>query len=149
MFKLLKIVGVLALLVSTVEHASALTFTDYTATSTTETYSVMNTGSASITLSQLVFQLFGTTTNLFSNAGPVTILAGTTFSETVGGLTVGASYQAGFSSDANPLSVTVGLSPVPLPAGFSLFVMALVGLGAFGYYGSRRNATAKADAFAA
>jgi hypothetical protein len=140
MSKLVKILGVLALLLTTVEQASAASFLDtIVATASTEDFVVENLGPTSISLSGLFFSLNASGVPNLLNTNSSVVPAGLSFSEVLNNLTVGATYNASFTTSANPLVVSVSLSPVPLPAGFPLFAMALLVLGSVGYFGMRKK----------
>ena len=78
---------------------------------------------------------------------PYTTLGGQTIAAGSGSLSEvitapAGSYTFSFNTTADTLHLTV--SAVPLPAGFPLFAMAMLGLGMLGYYKSRTNSHAVA-----
>ena len=151
MYKLLKLLGALAVLASSGDRASALTLNSSSspifATQTTEEFIFAWTSSGgNFSLSNLSFSS-PPAPNLLTTLSPFTTSLGGTLSGS-GKLTEILSvapstpYTASYtltSGTSFPSSVSVTLSPVPLPAGFPLFAMALIGLGLIGYNSARKN----------
>ena len=170
MFKLLSFLGALALMMLPTGQASA--------SSLTEELSIFYTSPGPFTINNL---FFGIGTNLINlanrNPGPVT--GGTNVSLFSQSVTVDTSQKYTFSfggtfaGSANDITITgtsqsfgafqspsgkfsiylVGgnLSPVPLPASFPLFALALVCLAGFAYHTARakRRATVESNLVAA
>jgi hypothetical protein len=145
MYKLLKLLGVLAVVASSVDHASALSISasPIFATQTTEEFSFSWSGSTTFSLSNLSFSS-PPGPNLLTTLSPFTTSGGTLsgsgkLSEILS-VTPGTPYTAAYTINGSlPNSINVQLSPVPLPAAFPLFAMALLGLGLFGYHTARSN----------
>ena len=165
MFKLLKGLGILAAVISTIGSASAATIF--------EDIDVTYSNSTSFSLTSVSLVLTGSSTNLLGSfsGGPYSG-SGTILNQVVQ-LTAGDSYTFSFGGHANPgpgngisgtatifastvptststnlnnpgvfnITISAALSPVPLPSGFPLFAMGLIALGAFGYHSlrSRKN----------
>ena len=165
MFKLLKGLGILAAVISTIGSASAA--------SIFEDILVTFSGNVPFTLSTVSLALPPAGPNLITGfvGGATYSGSGTVLNEVVQ-LDSGSSYNFSFTGNSLPspgttfsgiasifastvpthssatidngvFNITVGaaLSPVPLPAGFPLFAMGLIALGAFGYHSlrSRKN----------
>jgi hypothetical protein len=148
MFKLVKIIGVLAVMLTTVDRASALSFT----TSTTSIdYSITNLSSFTINGDILFFTGFDPGSGGLSGlqTSTFTLLSGQNFSEVIAGFTAGGSYHTVFNGGGAGTPTSFA-EAVPLPAGFPLFAMALLVLGALGYVGTRKKGAApEAEVFAA
>jgi hypothetical protein len=136
MFKLVKILGVMAVLFGTVDHASALSFT---ATASTEDYTITN--QSLFTISGNV--AFDTSSNVtvFTTSPSFSLGLGASFSEPITGLTSGDVYHTVLNVTGNgtPTIVSESVSAVPLPAGFPLFAMALLALVSLAYFGRRNS----------
>jgi hypothetical protein len=145
MFKLVKILGVIAVLFATVDRASALSFT---ATASSEEYSITNNGILTIT----GFTLFDDSSNttVFTTSG-FSLATGASFSELIPVLIPGDQYRTflGLSGPGGNTNVTESVSAVPLPAGFPLFAMALLALASLAYFGSRNGSGAGVRGIAA
>lgn len=143
MNRFLKIFGILAISLSSIGQASALSFT---ATTTSELFSFTYTASSPFTLSNLTLTsptnvnlLAGTGLGIYSgSAGSLITNLSNTISavvSTVPGTTYTSfpSVSATLISGSFSFTSAAALSPVPLPASFPLFAMALVVLGMIGY----------------
>ena len=146
-----KLLGVVALVVSSIGQASALTLTTFPVIATGAVSDFVFTYSTStpFTLSNL---------SLFLPPSGSNILGGTlaTYTTPTGGslsgsgslseiisTRPGASYEMSYAiSGSLPNSISVAL--VPLPASAPLFVMALIGLGMMGYRSARGRKTVAA-----
>jgi hypothetical protein len=150
MFKLLKVLGILAVVISSIGQASAFSGSTFpvSVTGSFQDVIVSYSSATSFTLTDVSLQLGnpGAGTNFLvggsgtlasytgTSGGPIAAGSGT-LSEIISA--PAGSYTFSFSTTADRLSVAV--TPVPLPASFPLFVMALIGLGMFGYHTSRKN----------
>jgi hypothetical protein len=150
MQKLLKLLGILAVVASSTGQASAFSgsvfpvqttggledlIISYSSANPFNVNSVSlelgNPGSPPNVLASIVGPL-----QQYTTAGGANVAAGTgSLSELI--TAPAGQYTISFSTTADKFSAS--LSPVPLPAGFPLFALALVVLGGFGYYGSRKN----------
>jgi hypothetical protein len=146
-----RLLGVVALVVSSIGQASALTLT---------TFPVIATGAVSDFVFTYSTSTPFTLTNLslFLPPSGSNILGGTlaTYTTPTGGslsgsgslseiisTRPGASYEVSYAiSGSFPNSIGVAL--VPLPASFPLFVMALIGLGMMGYRSAHGRKTVAA-----
>jgi hypothetical protein len=153
MYKLLKSLGVLAVVVSCVGQASAFSSSVFPVTLTggPEEFLLSYSSSSSFSITDLSLELGnpGSPPNLFAVSGttffPFTAstssVGNTIISPLTGSLSEVFSGPAGnytFSYTTNATnSVSLGVSPVPLPASFPLFAMALMALGMFGYHTAR------------
>jgi hypothetical protein len=166
MLKLLKFLGALAVVTSSIGHANAA--------SITEDLALFAEGSQSYSLFDVSFgptSSLGTSLISFTGGGPYAASSSPIpiFSQNVS-LNIGESYTLSFEStygggvmgstsfnvSGSPQALSAGVqldpttfsplffvsasvSPVPLPTSFPLFVMALIGLGMVGYYTTRAN----------
>lgn len=140
MLKLLKLLGVLAVVTSSTGHASA--------SSITENFIFSYSTNGSFKLSNLSYSSTSNpSVNLLTSLSPFTSSAGGTLSgsgklsETIS-VSSTQSYTSNYSitgSSATSSTFGVSVSPVPLPASFPLFAMAIIGLGVIGYYKVRPN----------
>jgi len=142
MFKLLKLLGVLAVVTSSSGHAYA--------SSITEDFVFSYSSSGSFTLSNLSYSSSSPPSGNLLLSSPS---LGTFTSSTGGSLSgsgqlsqiisvnSGQTYSSNFTISGAPgtLTTSVSVSAVPLPASFPLFAMAIVGLGLIGYYKARPN----------
>jgi hypothetical protein len=167
MFKLLKGLAVLTAVMSTIGSASAASLYDIDITfSNSNALSTFSLSSLSLAPStNLADNLLGSfSPGPYAGSGTilnevVSLVTGTSYSFSFNGSTIAAPATA-FSGNATIFASTVttstnttldngnfsinigsALSPVPLPAGFPLFAMGLIALGAFGYHSlrSRKN----------
>jgi hypothetical protein len=139
MYKLLKILGVLAVVTSSINYASATTLQ--------EDFVFSYNTNGSFTLSGLSYSsppggnlLTGLAPYTSAGGGPIAAGSGS-LSEIIS-VDTSRSYVSNYSVTGftgNVSSFRLSVSPVPLPAGFPLFVMALLGLGLFGYHTARTN----------
>lgn len=153
MYKFLKALGVLAAVISSVGQASAFSSSVFpvTLTGTPEDVLLSYTNPPSVptfNLNSLSLELgssapFGPNV-LLGIAGPLTPFTSTSGATLAGSGTLSeiitapaGNYTFSFNTGAESLHFSV--SPVPLPAAFPLFLMALIGLGFFGYQRSRTN----------
>ena len=140
MFKLLKVLGVLAAVTSSSGYASASSITEdfvfsYSSTSpftlSNLSYSSSSPPSGNLLLTSPTLGAFTSSTGgSLSGSGQLSQI-----------ITVnsGQSYSSNFTVSGTPGTITtsVSVSPVPLPASFPLFAMAIIGLGMIGYYKAR------------
>jgi hypothetical protein len=147
MYKFLKLLGVLAVVACSIDHASATSTSAQpifvTGPSDDFVFSY-STGSA-FTLSSLSFAPTSSpSSNLLTSLSPYTSsiggsLNGTgTLSEIISAKP-GTPYVVSYTYSGAPNSLSVSVSAVPLPASFPLFAMALIGLGLIGYRKARKN----------
>jgi hypothetical protein len=140
MYKLLKLLGILAVVASSMGHASATTLL--------EDFVFSYSTNSSFTLANLSYSSSSPPgPNLLTGLAPYTTFGGSiaagsgSLSEIISVDTT-KSYVSNYSvsnftGDTSRFSITV--SAVPLPASFPLFVMALLGLGLIGYHTARTN----------
>jgi hypothetical protein len=149
MYKLLKLLGALAVVISSTQYAAADTLIQ-------EDFVFSYNTTSNFTLSQLSYSYSGGPNLL--NIAPYTfpgggiVLAGKSqISEIITVDTSKGPYSADYSVTGFTGTGTFGVavSPVPLPASFPLFVMALLGLGLFGYHTTRTNQTTGTNALIA
>jgi hypothetical protein len=147
MHKLLKLLGVLAIVTSSIDNASALSmsFSPMSATGTSEEFVFSYSGSGTFNLSSLSFSspstgnLLGGPLSIYTTSTGGSLTGSGTLSEIIS-TTSGKAYTASLNITGSfPESINVTLSPVPLPASFPLFAMALIGLGLIGYRAARTN----------
>jgi hypothetical protein len=138
MLKLVKVLGVLAALFTTVDRASALSFT----ASAPFTYSITNQSTFAIQGDiEFYSGLIPGSGTLQGQTDHFTLLTNQTFTEVINGLSGPLNTLLHGGGDGTP---TKFAEAVPLPAGLPLFAMALLALGAFGYFGARRKVTDQA-----
>jgi hypothetical protein len=139
MHKLLKVLGALAVLATSTNFASASTLQ--------EDFIFFYDTNGSFTLSNLSYSS-PPGGNLLTSLAPYTSSGGGIIGPGAGSLSqiisvdTTSSYVSNYSVTnftGNTSSFSVSVSPVPLPAGFPLFVMALLGLGLVGYHSSRTD----------
>jgi hypothetical protein len=153
MYKFLKVLGALAVVISSVGQASAFSSSVFPValTGTPEDVMLSFTNPTSVP----TFNLNSLSLELGSSApfGPNVLLGFTgpltPFTSSFGGTLTGSgtlseiiTAPAGnytFSFNTGAESIHFSVSPVPLPASFPLFLMALIALGFFGYQKSRTN----------
>jgi hypothetical protein len=139
MYKLLKLLGALAVVISSTHFAAADTLIN-------EDFVFSYNTNGTFNLSELSYSTGGGPNLL--NIAPYTYPGGGTILPGKGAISenitvdTSKSYTSdysvtGFTGNTSSFSVTV--SPVPLPASFPLFVMALLGLGLFGYRTTRSD----------
>jgi hypothetical protein len=149
MHKMLKFLGVLALGFSSIGQASAFSSNIFPVSLTGTPEEVIISYSSTID-----FNLNSVSLALGSPPGPTNILAGVpgallpfttavgaTITHGTGTLTEmitapAGNYTFSFDTTANG-SLSLSVSPVPLPASFPLFAMALIGLGMLSYRAAR------------
>jgi hypothetical protein len=150
MYKLFKVLGVLALVASSTGQASASSVSIFPVQTTGGpedlVISYSNTGSFNLSGLSLELGTPGSPPNVLASiAGPLqqyTTVGGANIAGGSGSLSEiitapTGQYTISFNTTAG--SFAAALSPVPLPAGLPLFAMALLVLGGLGYYGSRKN----------
>ena len=153
MYKLLKSLGLVAVLVGSIGQASAFSTTVYpvTLTGSPETFLLSYSSSDAFSITNLSLELGnpGSAPNLSAtNPGPlvpftssVVSAANTIISPLTGSISEvfsgpAGSYTFAYTTNATN-SVSLGVSPVPLPASFPLFALALLALGMVGYHAAR------------
>jgi hypothetical protein len=138
MYKLLKLLGVLAVVASSMGHASATTLL--------EDFVFSYSTNGSFTLANLSYSSSSPPgPNLLTGLAPYTtfggsIIAGSGSLSEIISVDTTKSYVSNYSISnftGNVSSFSISVSPVPLPASFPLFVMALLGLGLIGYHTAR------------
>jgi hypothetical protein len=139
MCKLLKLLGVLAVVISSTHYASADTLIQ-------EDFVFSYNTNGSFTLSDLSYSTAGGPNLLniptYTYPGGGTILPGKGQLSEIITVDTSDKYTSNYSVTSftgTSSSFGVSVSPVPLPASFPLFVMALLGLGLFGYQTTRTN----------
>jgi hypothetical protein len=145
MYKLVKLLGVLVVLASSMGHASAATLI--------ENFIFSYSTNGSFTLSNLSYTSTSAPgVNLLTVLSPYTTLVGGSLSGT-GKLSqyiavdTTQNYLSNYNvsnATGNAQSFSIAVSPVPLPAGFPLFAMALICLGVIGYHTARTNSRVSA-----
>lgn len=150
MYKLFKALGLLAALISSVGQASAFSSSIFpvTLTGTPEQVLISYTSSGTFNLNSLSLQLgssapFGPNVLLgvvgqltpFTTSGGASLTGSGQLSEII--TAPAGNYTFSFNTGSDSLRLTV--SPVPLPASFPLFALALIGLGALGYHAARKS----------
>jgi hypothetical protein len=135
MYKLLKLLGVVAVVASASGHAYASTLQEdfVFSWSTNGSFTLADLSYSSPTSGNLLTGPFTTAAGGFVPAGSGT------FSELVSVDTT-QPYATDYTIShftGNVSTFAVSVSPVPLPAGFPLFAMALLGLGLVGYHSLR------------
>jgi hypothetical protein len=151
MYKLLKVLGVLAAVVSSVGQASAFSSSVFpvTLTGNPEDVMISYTSTTTFNLNSLSLELgssapFGPNVLLGIVGGSLTPFTSSTGANITGSGTLSeiitapaGSYTFAFNTGSDSLHLTV--SAVPLPASFPLFALALLGLGMFGYHTARKS----------
>jgi hypothetical protein len=139
MFKLVKILGVMAVLFATVNHASALSFT---ASGSSEEYTIQNLSLFTIS-GDVAFETSSNVT-VFTTSPSFSLVTGASFSQLITGLTSGDAFHTvlNVTGSSTPTVVAESVAAVPLPAGFPLFAMALLALASLAYFGRRNRSGA-------
>jgi hypothetical protein len=151
MYKFLKVLGVLAAAISSVGQASAFSSSVFpvTLTGAPEEILLSYTSTNTFNLNSLSLELgssapFGPNVLAGVIGGSLTPFTSSTGADITGSgslseiITAPAgSYTFAFNTGSDSLHFSV--SPVPLPASFPLFALALIGLGMFGYHTTRRS----------
>jgi len=145
MFKLLKLLGIFAILTCSIGNASALSVSTSPifATGTVEDF-IFSYSGGPFTLSSLSFAS-PPAGNLLTTLTPYTTALGGTLSGSgsiseIISTAPGTAYTASYTiAGTLPSTITVTLSAVPLPASFPMFALALICLGALGYHAARRE----------
>jgi hypothetical protein len=154
MHKFLKALGVLAAVILSVGQASAfsssifpvaltgtpedvvLSFTNPTSVPTFNLNSLsLALGSSAPFGANVLLGVPGGSLTPFTSSSGGTLTGSGTLSEII--TAPAGNYTFSFNTGAE--SIHFSVSPVPLPAAFPLFLMALIGLGFFGYQRSRMN----------
>jgi hypothetical protein len=148
MSKFIKLLGILAVLVSPIGSAAATTIVSqkFFGTGGSEDFVFSYSTTTPFTLSNLSFVPLPSGGSLLAGTLlPFTTSTGGSLNGT-GSLsqmittTLGTSYRASFAINSLPTgSFGVSVSPVPLPASFPLFAVALLVLGLIGYRATRAN----------
>jgi hypothetical protein len=146
-----KLLGVLAVAISSIGQASAFSSSFFPVTLTGTPEDIMLSYSSTVD-----FNLNSVSLALGSPPGPTNVLAGVPGAllpfTTAAGQTItngsgtlseiftapAGNYTFSYNTGANG-SINVSISPVPLPASFPLFAMALIGLSLIGYHTARTN----------
>jgi hypothetical protein len=152
MYRLLRVLGVLATVISSVGQASAFSSSVFpvSLSGTPEEVLLSYSSSTDFNLNSLSLALGSSPpslTNVLAGVPgallPFTTALGGTITAGSGSLSEIISAPAGnytFSYNTGATgSISLSVSPVPLPASFPLFAMALIGLGLFGYQRARTN----------
>jgi len=153
MYRVVRLLGLLALVISSIGQASAVSIqiSPVTATGSLSdfTFSYSTAPSSPFTLADLSLSapsgpnLLGGTLATYTTPTGGNLSGTGTLSEIIS-TTPGTQYTVSFDLAGGSLHSSVGaaLSPVPLPASFPLFVMALIGLAMAGFYSARGINTA-------
>jgi hypothetical protein len=141
-----KLLGVAALVVSSVGQAYAFSISNFpvTATGAVSDFAFTYSTGTPFTLSGLSLflppsggNLLGGTLATYTTPTGGSLSGSNTLNEVIS-TTPGAQYELSYNITGSlPNSTFASLSAVPLPASFPLFVMALIGLGLVGYRSSR------------
>jgi hypothetical protein len=151
MYKFLKVLGVLAAVISSIGQASAFSSSVFpvTLTGTPEEVLLSYTSTGTFNLNSLSLEL-GSTPPLgpnvllgivggsltpFTSSGGASLTGSGSLSEII--TAPAGSYTFAYTTGSDSLRLTV--SAVPLPASFPLFALALIGLGMFGYHTARTS----------
>jgi hypothetical protein len=151
MYKFLKVLGVLAAVISSVGQASAFSSSIFPValSGSPEDVTISFTSTNTFNLNSLSLELgssapFGPNVLAGVTGGSLTPFTSSTGSDITGSgslseiITAPAgSYTFAFNTGSDSLRLSI--SAVPLPASFPLFALALVGLGMFGYHTARRS----------
>ena len=151
MYRSLKILGVLAVAISSISQASAFSSSVFPVclTGGQEDFFISYSSSGPFNLSNLslesgssggtpnVFAVSGTTFFPYTGSSSANNLSGTGSLSEVLSVPAG-NYTFSYTTSATG-SLSLGVSPVPLPASFPLFALALISLGIFGYHAARKS----------
>jgi hypothetical protein len=141
MYKLLKLLGALAVVISSTHYVSASTLVQ-------EDFVFSYNTNGSFTLSNLFYSTGGGPNLLsfpfYSTPGGGFVAAGSGQLSEIITVDTTKSYTSSYSVTnftGTSSSFGVSVSAVPLPASFPLFAIALLSLGLFGYHTTRTNGT--------
>jgi hypothetical protein len=149
MYRSLKILGVLAIAVSSIGQASAFSSSVFpiSLTGGQEDFVLSYTSAGPFNLSNLSLESGspGSPPNIFASTTAFSPYTGSSSANNLtnsGTISEILSVPAGnytFSYSTTASSLSLSVSPVPLPASFSLFALALISLGFYGYHTARKN----------